>query len=312
MRHARAGAHGDAAGATPLEKLVAQPRLSRSRPPPSPQPPGRRRRGRAGALSRAAPSPRRARRTSRDRATASDRAACACGQHPRARPRARACRPLHLHRPEIAQREVPVDDLDGARREQRLPRLGERFHPLRQADGVSLRRVLHAQVVADPPHYDLTRIEAHAHREVEPLLVTCLRSPSSADFDCRIFSARCVGGPTTVVRARSAGAGMGAAAGRAHCGQNFAPAGSSARHPAHRTASGAAQCMQKRALAGESRWHPEQCMRSVNYYAGRQTRYSTPDPGRTRPSPTKNVVLTHAYRGSPVSIRGFVKKYWSP
>ena len=45
------------------------------------------------------------------------------------------------------------------------------------------------------------------------------------------------------------------------------------------------------------------------HYSGRQTRYSTLCCGRMRPSPTKNVVLTQAYRSSPLSKRGFVKKY---
>ena len=46
-----------------------------------------------------------------------------------------------------------------------MPRLGERFHALRQADRVSLRRVVHAQIVADLADHHLARVEAHATRE---------------------------------------------------------------------------------------------------------------------------------------------------
>lgn len=44
----------------------------------------------------------------------------------------------------------------------------------------------------------------------------------------------------------------------------------------------------------------------------RYTRYSTAGPGSSRPSPRKTAWFTQAYRSSPVSSRGFVKKYWSP
>ena len=36
-----------------------------------------------------------------------------------------------------------------------------------EADGVALRRVVHAQIVADAADHHLSRVEPHAHREAE-------------------------------------------------------------------------------------------------------------------------------------------------
>src|SRR5882672_6029942 len=52
---------------------------------------------------------------------------------------------------------------DAARRRQLLHAGGE-------PDDVTLRGVVHTQVVADSPDDDLARVEAHAHREIEPAL----------------------------------------------------------------------------------------------------------------------------------------------
>src|SRR4030095_8425932 len=44
------------------------------------------------------------------------------------------------------------------------------LHPGGEPDDVSLRGVVHAQVVADPTHDDLAGVQAHPHRELEPAL----------------------------------------------------------------------------------------------------------------------------------------------
>jgi hypothetical protein len=48
----------------------------------------------------------------------------------------------------------------------------ELLHPGREPDHVPLRGVVHAQVVADPPHDDLPGVEAHPHRELEAALAS--------------------------------------------------------------------------------------------------------------------------------------------
>src|SRR5262249_22501637 len=52
---------------------------------------------------------------------------------------------------------------DGARRRHLL-------HPGGEPDDVPLRRVVHAEIVADLPDDDLARVEAHPHGEIEPAL----------------------------------------------------------------------------------------------------------------------------------------------
>jgi hypothetical protein len=49
-------------------------------------------------------------------------------------------------------------------------RFSQRFHPLGQTDGVSLRRVVHAQVVTDAADDDGSRVEAHSGREADAVL----------------------------------------------------------------------------------------------------------------------------------------------
>ena len=49
-------------------------------------------------------------------------------------------------------------------------RLGQRLHALRQRHGVTLRGVVHAQVVADLADHDLARVQPDPHAEVEPAL----------------------------------------------------------------------------------------------------------------------------------------------
>ena len=70
-----------------------------------------------------------------------------------------------------------VEEVEEARREARgllghrdAARWRQLQHPGGEPDDVTLRGVVHAQVVADSPHDDLARIEAHPHREIEPAL----------------------------------------------------------------------------------------------------------------------------------------------
>ena len=75
----------------------------------------------------------------------------------------------HGERPQIAQAEVAGHEPRRVLRQVGRPRLGELLHPLRETDRVALRRVVHAEIVADPADDHLARVETHAHREVEPL-----------------------------------------------------------------------------------------------------------------------------------------------
>ena len=97
----------------------------------------------------------------------------------RVEPRARLADPLELvyaHRlrdalerrgAEVAQREPAGDEPRGAVGDADGARLGERFHALREAHGVALRGVVHAQVVADLPDHHLARVDPHAHGEAQ-------------------------------------------------------------------------------------------------------------------------------------------------
>ena len=78
--------------------------------------------------------------------------------------------PLHLELAEVLEREVSPHQ--GGRRRREVARIGrgERLHALRKADGVPLRSVVHAQVVADRADDDLTRVQAHARREADAVL----------------------------------------------------------------------------------------------------------------------------------------------
>ncbi len=88
------------------------------------------------------------------------------------------------HRParaldlELAQ----VGELEEAARQLRrrfgqvgLARLGQRLHPLRQADRVADRGVVTAALAADRPGDDLAGVDPDPHREVEPVLAAQLR-----------------------------------------------------------------------------------------------------------------------------------------
>src|SRR5262249_56512901 len=80
-----------------------------------------------------------------------------------------------------------------------------------------------------------------ASNSIEPLrsakrTVTCLRSPSSAALDVRIFSARCLGVYDSGDGARGAAAGS-AVTGVPHLLQNREPGGNSALHEEQATLS---------------------------------------------------------------------------
>jgi hypothetical protein len=65
---------------------------------------------------------------------------------------------------EVAQLEVPLDQARRVLREVGAVRGGALLHALRQPHGVPLRRVIYAQVVADPADDDLVGVEADASR----------------------------------------------------------------------------------------------------------------------------------------------------
>ena len=97
---------------------------------------------------------------------------------------------LHAELAEILELEV------AARRAPPSPRqiagIGrrERLHALRKADGVALRRVVHAQVVADRADHDLARVDAHAGREADAVLALHLGRVARGAPSCRCSAAK--------------------------------------------------------------------------------------------------------------------------
>jgi hypothetical protein len=77
---------------------------------------------------------------------------------------------LHGESSEIVEAEVPGDERRRGFGEIYLARLSEVLHPRRETDRVPLRRIVHAQVVADLPYDHLTRIQTHAHGEVQTVI----------------------------------------------------------------------------------------------------------------------------------------------
>ncbi len=77
---------------------------------------------------------------------------------------------LHAERAEVLEREVAGHQIGRGLRDEARVRLGQRFDPLREAHGVPLRGVVHAQVVADLADHHLARVEPDARREVEAVL----------------------------------------------------------------------------------------------------------------------------------------------
>src|SRR5439155_9713543 len=79
----------------------------------------------------------------------------------------RLARALHARRPEVAQGEEPRDQLRGVLGQEGPAGLGQLLHPLREPHRVALRRVVHAEVVADLADHHLARVEAHADGEAD-------------------------------------------------------------------------------------------------------------------------------------------------
>ena len=79
-------------------------------------------------------------------------------------------RALHAEVAEVFELEVAADQRRRRRRQVADIGRGERLHALRQTDGVSLRGVAHAEIVADRADDDLARVEAHAGREADAVL----------------------------------------------------------------------------------------------------------------------------------------------
>src|SRR5262249_12519941 len=76
-----------------------------------------------------------------------------------------------IERPELLEREEALGVLRGCGCHIDLTGLGERLHSLREPDRVSLRRVVHTQIVADLADHHLARVNAYARRDVEPALL---------------------------------------------------------------------------------------------------------------------------------------------
>src|SRR4029453_5833155 len=87
--------------------------------------------------------------------------------------------------------------------------------------------------------------------------VTCLRSPSRALLDVRIFSARCLGGYDPGLAKWPPGWGGSAAPADP---ENFLPGGTRVPQFGHAASSRAPQSSQKRAPASFSAWHRGQVM----------------------------------------------------
>src|SRR5215813_4444295 len=99
-----------------------------------------------------------------------------------------------------------------------------------------------------------------ASNSIEPLrsaksTVTCLRSPSRALLDVRIFSARCLGVYASGEGARDAAAVSAAVIGVPHLLQNRDPGGSSVWHEGQIKLSRAPQPRQKFDPGGFTCWH---------------------------------------------------------
>ena len=81
----------------------------------------------------------------------------------------RPARALDLELAEVLEVEVAAGQLGGALGQVGLARLGQRLHPLRQADGVADRRVGGAAAPVDRAGDDLAGVDPDPGREVEPL-----------------------------------------------------------------------------------------------------------------------------------------------
>ena len=148
------------------EPALADARLGRrcrrpGRGPPAPAP----------APSRASPSRRRGRRSARSRGARDVEARAQLPERRAARyTRIGSATPFTWNSPRSSSCEVAGHQRRRLRREVAGVGLGELLHALRQADGVALRRVVHAEIVADRADDDLAGVEAHARREADAVL----------------------------------------------------------------------------------------------------------------------------------------------
>ena len=72
---------------------------------------------------------------------------------------------LDLEHAQVAQVEEAGHESFGVFAQVDRARVGELFHARGKADCVSLRGVVHAQIVADTSHDDFARIDPHPNRE---------------------------------------------------------------------------------------------------------------------------------------------------
>ena len=80
----------------------------------------------------------------------------------------RPARPLDPELAEVVEVEIAGGELGGVLGQVRLAGLGQRLHPLRQADGVPDRGVVAVTVLADRPGDNLAGVDPDPGREVEP------------------------------------------------------------------------------------------------------------------------------------------------
>jgi hypothetical protein len=78
--------------------------------------------------------------------------------------------PLDPSFTQISELDVAGNELGRVPGQERLPGIRHLLHPRRETDCVSLRRVVHPQIVADPPDDDFPRVEAHPDGEPETVL----------------------------------------------------------------------------------------------------------------------------------------------
>jgi len=77
---------------------------------------------------------------------------------------------FHREQPQVAEPEQPLHQPRGVLAQVRLARIGQLLHALRQPDRVALRRVVHAQIVADLADHDRAGVETDAHGKLQAAL----------------------------------------------------------------------------------------------------------------------------------------------
>ena len=82
----------------------------------------------------------------------------------------RLCDTLDAEFAEVVQGDIAASQCRGGPTHETGVGFGETLHALREPHGVALRRVVHAQVVADAAHHDFARIDADACREADAVL----------------------------------------------------------------------------------------------------------------------------------------------